>query len=204
VIEGRHILTFTVPPSERVVVVRWDDTVCKLRFPLDGGASPSNPGMNASAAAPLLKLDAEPSNENQPAEPKPGTAAREARKPGPEPATRRKPTTAKRPSPVSAGSNVLVPASLWPDQRCDEHGGQGWEAKVRVVRGATAVVEFVYAKDESGLPYEAVTLKAECLVPLEAEPAGKPPSQARRASEGAGSGRPHSITTRPNCEGTAP
>lgn len=206
VVEGRHLLTFTVPAAERIVVVRWDSTVCQLRFPSNGVPSSSGAGMTATAAAsPSLGKDLKRPGALDRAEPEPGKAAREARKQRPEGSTRQKPAAEKRPWSLHPGRHVLVPASLWPDQRCDEYDGQGWEAQIRVLRGATAVVEFLYAKDdESGLPYEAIALKANCLLPLDSGAHGEHLIEPRVSSGNVGSEGPRSTAKRPKCEGRAP
>ena len=67
---------------------------------------------------------------------------------------------------ASAGRRVLVPAALWPDYACDEHGGEGWEAEVqRCVRGR-ATVRFVHARDAQGNRYPDEHLDISQLTPL--------------------------------------
>ena len=72
------------------------------------------------------------------------------------------------------GRKVLVPAHLWPDYTCDEHGGDGWEAQVtRCVRGR-ATVRFLHAKDAQGDSYPDEHLDVSVLTPLASPRAAMP------------------------------
>jgi hypothetical protein len=64
------------------------------------------------------------------------------------------------------GRLVLVPAKLWPDYSCDEHGGEGWEAQVRRCANGRATVKFLHARDAEGNEYPDEHLSIEQLVPL--------------------------------------
>ena len=64
------------------------------------------------------------------------------------------------------GRRVLVPASLWPDYACDEHGGEGWEAQVLRCAQGRATVRFLHARDPDGKTYPDEHLDIAQLVPL--------------------------------------
>ena len=71
---------------------------------------------------------------------------------------------------AAAGSpprRVLVPAAVYPDERCDERGGVGWEAVVLSSTAATVKIEFVFARDTAGEKFEHVRLPWRCVTPLE-------------------------------------
>ena len=53
--EGKHLLTFTVPPKTKQVVVKWETSVCTLVFPPAGEAE--NEGDNAKAPTPSAPCD---------------------------------------------------------------------------------------------------------------------------------------------------
>jgi hypothetical protein len=64
------------------------------------------------------------------------------------------------------GRLVLVPASIWPDYSCDEHGGEGWEARVRRCAYGRATVHFLHARDSAGKGYPDEHLSVDQLIPL--------------------------------------
>ena len=94
----------------------------------------------------------------------------------PAPAPRAAPPPAPRPPPRPppddwTGRRVLVPSALWPDYVCNEHDGQGWEAKVvRVTRG-WATIDFLFATDDHGRRYHRERLELWRLRPLPPPPA---------------------------------
>mmetsp|Transcript_48557 Transcript_48557/g.157388 ORF Transcript_48557/g.157388 Transcript_48557/m.157388 type:complete len:233 (+) Transcript_48557:91-789(+) len=166
--EGKHLLTFTVPPKTKQVVVKWETSVCTLVFPPAGEAE--NEGDNAKAPTPSAP-------ETSDAVPPPNAA------PPPSPQKRASPEPGK-PEPLkpenAEGRLALVPARLWPDYPCEERGGLGWEVRILSVEKKTATVEFLHARDERGNMYEDVSLPLHALKPLHAdgrdgeEEAGRP------------------------------
>ena len=65
------------------------------------------------------------------------------------------------------GRRVRVPAACWPTYPCTEHGGQGWTALVTtLLRPNAAVVRFVDAADDRGLPFADVKLDLAVLIPF--------------------------------------
>ena len=56
------------------------------------------------------------------------------------------------------GTRVAVPRALWPDDECNEMGGEAWHATVISSTGLTAVVEFAKARSKSGHAYKDVRL----------------------------------------------
>ena len=77
--------------------------------------------------------------------------------PTPKPLTRGK---------ASVGRKVLVPSTLWPAYACDEHGGDGWEARIVSYSRGAALVKFLHARDEHGNPYPSESLSLTVLRPL--------------------------------------
>jgi len=61
---------------------------------------------------------------------------------------------------------VLVPAQLYPQYRCDEQGGRGWEALVVRATATTAVVHYVSARAADGRPYADDRLPLSRLKPI--------------------------------------
>ena len=58
---------------------------------------------------------------------------------------------------------VLVPASCFPEERCEENGGEGWDAfAVPRSRGAASVT-FQAARDSSGLPFRPILLQRSVI-----------------------------------------
>ena len=75
------------------------------------------------------------------------------------------------PPPLSAanakGRRVLVPASLWPDYTCHEHGGRGWDAVVHSVKRGAATVRFSTLRhDDGSRDKSAYYLDVSALEPL--------------------------------------
>jgi hypothetical protein len=65
------------------------------------------------------------------------------------------------------GRRVRVPAACWPTYPCTEHGGLGWTALVTTLqRPNAAIVRFVDAADDRGLPFADVKLDLTVLVPF--------------------------------------
>ena len=74
-------------------------------------------------------------------------------------------------SPLTAanaiGRRVRVPAACWPTYPCTEHGGLGWTALVTTLqRPNAAIVRFVEASDDRGLPFADVKLDLTVLIPF--------------------------------------
>ena len=86
-------------------------------------------------------------------------------------ATRAKPAEAHAPKALyqqiskapSKGATVLIPASTWPTEACDENDGQGWLAKVVTNHGAAVGLCFLTARTADGRPYEKVRLEWQHL-----------------------------------------
>ena len=66
----------------------------------------------------------------------------------------------------AVGRRVLVPAQLYPQYRCDERGGEGWEATVVRATSTTAVVHYVSARTADGRPYADDRLPLTRLQPI--------------------------------------
>ena len=63
------------------------------------------------------------------------------------------------------GLRVFIPRAIWPDYACDECGGHGWLAQVvKTVKQKSKkykdyiVVEFSFARDARGKPFEPAEL----------------------------------------------
>lgn len=65
------------------------------------------------------------------------------------------------PEPIQVGDAVIIPAELWPNERCAEYGGLGWAAEVVRCFKSVARVSFTHARTIDGRTYESV------LVPLD-------------------------------------
>ena len=80
------------------------------------------------------------------------------------------------------GDRALVPAYLWPKHRCREHGGAGWEVEIDEIghtdEGDTALVRFLYHRDDEGELYDEEVLLTEALQPL------PPPAQLAEPAPG--------------------
>ena len=68
------------------------------------------------------------------------------------------------------GETVVVPRSMWPNERCDELGGQGWRVKVQRASPAASTVRFLQAKTSRGQPYEDVCVQTSLLMTTEPRP----------------------------------
>ena len=66
----------------------------------------------------------------------------------------------------ASGRRVLVPATRWPQYRCSEHGGHGWEATILNNTRSTAVVRFAFARTRDGRPYADERILLANLTPL--------------------------------------
>ena len=64
------------------------------------------------------------------------------------------------------GRRVLVPATLYPQYKCSEHAGTGWEGLVLSATAATAVVRFLHDRAADGRPYQDERLPLDRLQPL--------------------------------------
>ena len=67
------------------------------------------------------------------------------------------------------GERFLVPASLWPDYDCGEHGGAGWEVTVVKRQGSQVVVRWAQARGANGEVWADSKLKLSALVRLNAD-----------------------------------
>ena len=85
---------------------------------------------------------------------------------------------------AEAGSTayVMVPASLFPEETCEENGGEGWTATTSPHRKGTLKVTFTHAKDEDGMPFAPVYLQSACMVPLPHPAAGGGHAQGGNAT----------------------
>jgi len=68
----------------------------------------------------------------------------------------------------AVGRQAMVPAAVWPLERCNEHGGAGWTIEVCQVdrRVRAALVGFVHARHESGMRYAKEWLEFDSIEPL--------------------------------------
>ena len=66
--------------------------------------------------------------------------------------------------PVRAGDEVVIPAGLWPRERCSELGGQGWAGTVERSFKAAARVSFLHARTRDGRAYESVLIPLDRLM----------------------------------------
>ena len=65
------------------------------------------------------------------------------------------------------GRRVRVPSACWPTYPCTEHGGLGWTALITTLqRPNAAIVRFVDAADDRGLPFADVKLDLMVLIPF--------------------------------------
>ena len=66
-----------------------------------------------------------------------------------------------------APPHFLVPASHWPNDPCDEHGGKGWEVSVVEKKGAWWKVRYVKARpDDPSQKWEDNWRRWQSLIPL--------------------------------------
>ena len=66
----------------------------------------------------------------------------------------------------AVGRRVLVPAGVYPKERCSEQQGQGWECMVIASSPLTARVRFTLARTSDGRPYETERLPLALLRPM--------------------------------------
>ena len=66
-----------------------------------------------------------------------------------------------------AGETVIAPREMWPNERCDELGGQGWRAVILRASPAAATIRFLQAKTARGQPYEDVCVQTSLLMTTE-------------------------------------
>ena len=66
------------------------------------------------------------------------------------------------------GKRVLVPATLWPEHRCKEHGGNGWEGTIIKATTRLLTVRYAIARTPQGdvfedekLPLDSVRLLSQ-------------------------------------------
>eukprot|EP00965_Chrysotila_dentata_P070204 2318765-Pleurochrysis_carterae.AAC.1 len=57
---------------------------------------------------------------------------------------------------ATVGESWIVPASLYPQERCNELGGLGWQVTIRRVRPFAVQVSFDNARSESGQHFQRV------------------------------------------------
>ena len=100
----------------------------------------------------------------------PVTPMRTKARTAPSPATAVPPSAAQPLTPLSRGNavgrRVLVPATLYPQYKCSEHAGTGWEGLVLSATAATAVVRFLHDRAADGRPYQDERLPLDRLQPL--------------------------------------
>ena len=81
-----------------------------------------------------------------------------------------KPVPKPKPLPLTAanavGRRVLVPATLYPQYNCSEHGGAGWECLAVAATSQTAKVRFLFERTLDGRPYADERLPLGLLQPL--------------------------------------
>ena len=70
---------------------------------------------------------------------------------------------------VVSGLVGLVPASLWPEDECREHGGAGWEVKVTERKGKYVRCKWIKAKDGEGRPWADERIEYKLLKRLDAD-----------------------------------
>ena len=56
-----------------------------------------------------------------------------------------------------------MPASLFPEEECEELGGQGWSAYAVNKGGGVVEVTFRFARDEQGRPFAPTLLRRSDL-----------------------------------------
>ena len=80
--------------------------------------------------------------------------------------------------PKSPPPHVLVPREIWPDYRCDEHHGKGWEAEVTATSrdGKYARCKFVNETNSEGRRFYSEWIEQSRLLPL-GETEAPPPTQ---------------------------
>lgn len=66
----------------------------------------------------------------------------------------------------AVGRRVLVPADIYPQYKCSEHQGRGWEGLVMATSAHTAKVHFTSARTVDGRPYADERLPMSLLLPL--------------------------------------
>jgi hypothetical protein len=64
------------------------------------------------------------------------------------------------------GAHVLVPSAVYPTETCTEHNGEGWTAVLCSSTKHTVKIEFVHARDATGVAYLPVRLPRHCIQPL--------------------------------------
>ena len=66
----------------------------------------------------------------------------------------------------AVGRRVLVPADIYPQYKCSEHQGRGWDGLVMTASAHTVKVRFTSARTVDGRPYEDERLPMSLLLPL--------------------------------------
>ena len=64
------------------------------------------------------------------------------------------------------GKRCLVPAEVWPEEPCAEHGGEGWEGRIISRRGGTSLVQLCHCVTAQGGRFAPVRLLTKVLRPL--------------------------------------
>ena len=98
----------------------------------------------------------------------PAQRAQAAATPAPLPATPNAPAANLTPlaQANAVGRRVLVPADIYPQYKCSEHQGRGWEGLVMTASAHTAKVHFTSARTVDGRPYADERLPMSLLLPL--------------------------------------
>ena len=66
----------------------------------------------------------------------------------------------------AVGRRVLVPAEIYPQYKCSEHQGRGWECLAMTATAQTVKVRFTFARTANGRPYEDERLPMSLLQPM--------------------------------------
>ena len=66
----------------------------------------------------------------------------------------------------AVGRRVLVPAEIYPQYKCSEHQGRGWECLAMTATAQTVKVRFTFARTADGRPYEDERLPMSLLQPM--------------------------------------
>ena len=67
---------------------------------------------------------------------------------------------------AAQGERCLVPAEVWPEEPCSEHGGEGWEGCTLSRRGDTSLVQLCHCVTAQGGRFAPVRLLTKVLRPL--------------------------------------
>ena len=78
----------------------------------------------------------------------------------------------RRSSPPPPSVTVLVPASCFPTEVCNENGGRGWTATATPAAKGHVKVTFTHARDEAGRRFASIAMRASALTYVEATTLG--------------------------------